>query len=128
MSAPGKPPDSPPATSTDSATVPDSPSGAERSSPRIDRARVEHVAKLASLSLTPEEAERLTHDLAAIVGYVQELDTLDTRDVPPTSHVQLGASPLRADTPLPSLGHDEALAAAPRKDHGGFAVPTFVES
>jgi aspartyl-tRNA(Asn)/glutamyl-tRNA(Gln) amidotransferase subunit C len=94
----------------------------------IDLARVEHVAKLASLSLTPGEAEKFSHELAAIVGYVEELSNLDTSDVPPTAYVQLGRSALRPDVVSPSLSSEEALSQAPRKDHGGFAVPAFVES
>ena len=91
---------------------------------RID---VQHVAKLASLSLSDEEAARFAKDLATIVDYVAQLDALDTRDVPPTAHVQLDRMPLRADTVGPCLTHDEALAQAPAVDDGGFAVPTFVE-
>jgi aspartyl-tRNA(Asn)/glutamyl-tRNA(Gln) amidotransferase subunit C len=92
--------------------------------PRID---VQHVAKLASLSLSDEEAARFTKELATIVDYVTQLDELDTRDVPPTAHVQLDRLPLRADEVVPCLSHDEALAQAPSVDEGGFAVPTFVE-
>ena len=34
--------------------------------------------------------------------------------------------PLRDDVPAASLPRDEALAAAPRAEDGGFAVPQFV--
>lgn len=93
-------------------------------SPRID---VQHVAKLASLSLSETEAERFAKELATIVDYVAQLDALDTRDVPATAHVQLDRMALRGDEVRPGLPHDEALAQAPAVDGGGFAVPTFVE-
>jgi aspartyl-tRNA(Asn)/glutamyl-tRNA(Gln) amidotransferase subunit C len=93
-------------------------------SPRID---VQHVAKLASLSLSGAEEERFATELATIVAYVAQLDELDTRDVPPTAHVQLERMPLRGDEVRGCLPHDEALAQAPAVDGGGFAVPTFVE-
>jgi aspartyl-tRNA(Asn)/glutamyl-tRNA(Gln) amidotransferase subunit C len=95
--------------------------------PNVDRALVLHVAKLASLSLTDVEADRFAAELARIVGYVEQLDGLDTRDTPPTSHVQLDRAPWRDDEPKPCLSHDEALAQAPRVEEGGFAVPVFVE-
>ena len=57
--------------------------------PKVDRALVLHVAKLASLSLADAEVDRFTTELANIVGYVEQLDALDTRDVPATAHVQL---------------------------------------
>ena len=52
------------------------------SAPTVDRALVLHVAKLASLSLSDAEADRLTHELASIVAYVEQLEELDTSDTP----------------------------------------------
>jgi aspartyl-tRNA(Asn)/glutamyl-tRNA(Gln) amidotransferase subunit C len=95
--------------------------------PAIDRALVLHVAKLASLSLSDSEADRLAGELAKIVGYVAQLDALDTRDVPPTAHVQIDRTPWRQDEPRPGLSHEDALAQAPRVEGDGFAVPAFVE-
>jgi aspartyl-tRNA(Asn)/glutamyl-tRNA(Gln) amidotransferase subunit C len=93
----------------------------------VDRKLVLHVAKLASLSLSDAEVDRFAGELARIVGYVEQLDAVDTRDVPPTAHVQLDRMPLRPDEARPCLPRDEALAAAPQVDADGFAVPTFVE-
>ena len=85
------------------------------------------MAKLAALSLSDAEADRLAVDLASIVGYVEQLDELDTRDVPPTAHVAIARAPWRPDEPRPGLSHEDALAQAPSVEHGGFSVPTFVE-
>jgi aspartyl-tRNA(Asn)/glutamyl-tRNA(Gln) amidotransferase subunit C len=93
----------------------------------FDRSAVEHVAKLAALSLSSEEAERFTHELSAIVAHVDELASLDTTNVPPTFQVRAPESGLRPDVVAPSLANEEALAQAPRQAHGGFAVPVFVE-
>jgi aspartyl-tRNA(Asn)/glutamyl-tRNA(Gln) amidotransferase subunit C len=86
------------------------------------------VAKLASLSLGQAEAARLQAELAKIVAYVAQLEELDTRDVPPTAHVQLARLQVRSDEVRPGLSHDDALAQAPAVEDGGFAVPAFVES
>jgi aspartyl-tRNA(Asn)/glutamyl-tRNA(Gln) amidotransferase subunit C len=96
-------------------------------SPKIDRAVVTHVAKLASLSLSEAETGRFAAELDRIVAHVQELDALDTRDVPPTAHVQIDRMPLRGDETRPSLPHAEALSQAPRVEDEGFAVPAFIE-
>jgi aspartyl-tRNA(Asn)/glutamyl-tRNA(Gln) amidotransferase subunit C len=93
----------------------------------IDRKVVDHVARLACLSLDDAEADELTRDLARIVAYVGELSSVDTTDVPPTCHVQLERLRFRDDQTRPGLSQEEALAQAPRAEHGGFAVPTFVE-
>jgi aspartyl-tRNA(Asn)/glutamyl-tRNA(Gln) amidotransferase subunit C len=95
---------------------------------RIDRALISHVAQLSSLSLTDAEAEKLTGELAAIVAYVSELETLDTSNVPPTAHVQLERTTWRADDVEPCLSHEDALSQAPRVASEGFAVPPFVDS
>jgi aspartyl-tRNA(Asn)/glutamyl-tRNA(Gln) amidotransferase subunit C len=105
----------------------------------LDRAQVHHVAKLASVSLSDAEAETLARQLDDIVRYVEELNTLDTTDVPPTAYVQIegAAGPsaadahpfgTRPDEVQPCLTHEQALEGAPKVDQGGFAVPTFVES
>jgi aspartyl-tRNA(Asn)/glutamyl-tRNA(Gln) amidotransferase subunit C len=95
----------------------------------IDRALIDHVAQLASLSLTEAEANKLTGEVAGILKYVGELATLDTSSVPPTAQVGAGpdAGALRADEVRPGLSHEDAVAQAPRESHGGFAVPGFVE-
>jgi aspartyl-tRNA(Asn)/glutamyl-tRNA(Gln) amidotransferase subunit C len=98
-----------------------------KSTPKIDREVVLHVAKLASLSLSEAEAERFAAELARVVAYVEQLDALDTRDVPPTTTVQIDRSPLRRDELAPCLSHDDALAQAPQVEAGGFAVPAFLE-
>ena len=95
--------------------------------PVINRALVQHVAKLASLSLSPAEVDRFAAELARIVSYVEQLAGLDTTDVPPTAHVLIDRTPWREDEVLPCLTRDEALAQAPRVEGDGFAVPTFVE-
>jgi aspartyl-tRNA(Asn)/glutamyl-tRNA(Gln) amidotransferase subunit C len=92
---------------------------------RLDRALLHHVAELASLSLTDAEADKLTAELAAIVRYVGELESVDTSGVSPTANVQIERAALRADEIQPGLSHEDALAQAPRTAQGGFAVPAF---
>jgi aspartyl-tRNA(Asn)/glutamyl-tRNA(Gln) amidotransferase subunit C len=95
--------------------------------PKIDRAVVLHVAKLASLSLSEAEADRFAGELARVVAHVAELDAVDTRDVPATAHVLVDRLVLRVDEVKPCLSHDDALAQAPEVEAGGFAVPAFLE-
>jgi len=95
--------------------------------PKIDRAVVLHVAKLASLSLSEREADRFAAELARVVAHVAELDSVDTSDVPPTAHVLVDRLPLRKDEAKPCLSRDEALAQAPEVEGDGFAVPAFLE-
>jgi aspartyl-tRNA(Asn)/glutamyl-tRNA(Gln) amidotransferase subunit C len=92
----------------------------------IHRDTVLHIAALAELSLREDEAAALTHDLAAIVGYVDQLGQVDTEGVPPM-RAPSGLAPWRADEPTPGLTHEQALAAAPRVTGEGFGVPPFLK-
>jgi aspartyl-tRNA(Asn)/glutamyl-tRNA(Gln) amidotransferase subunit C len=94
---------------------------------KIDREVVLHVAKLASLSLSEAEVGRFAVELARIVAHIEQLEAIDTRDVPPTAHVQVDRMALREDTVVPCLSHDDALSQAPQVEADGFAVPAFLE-
>ena len=96
---------------------------------------VRHVADLANLELTAEELPRFAKDLNAILGYVAQLNELDTADVPPMAQVSdiLGhqASPrgqtLRADAIKPSVERALVMAEAPETDGRFFKVPKVIE-
>ena len=94
---------------------------------RISMEEVLHVAGLARLELSAEEAERMRVQLDAILDYVASLDELDVRDVEPTFHAVPLDAPLRADEIGPSLSREDALAAAPSAEAGAFAVPQVLE-
>jgi aspartyl-tRNA(Asn)/glutamyl-tRNA(Gln) amidotransferase subunit C len=89
----------------------------------IDRAVVEHVARLARLALTGEERDRFANQLARILEYCARLDEQPIDDVPATSHVLPMTNVLRHDAVTPSLPRDEVLAAAPEHEQGFFRVP-----
>ncbi|GGE26497.1 aspartyl/glutamyl-tRNA(Asn/Gln) amidotransferase subunit C [Marinithermofilum abyssi] len=93
----------------------------------ISREQVEHVARLARLSLTEEEAERYTEQLNDILDFAEKLNELDTDDVEPTSHVLPMANVLREDERRPSLPREKALANAPDQKDGMFRVPAVFE-
>jgi aspartyl-tRNA(Asn)/glutamyl-tRNA(Gln) amidotransferase subunit C len=94
----------------------------------LSREEVERIAALAALELTGDEVEMFTRQLAGILEYARQVQTIDTTGVPPTAHV-LGGRPVdRADDVRPSLDRDEALAAAPdaAPAAGLFRVPRVI--
>ena len=93
----------------------------------ITRETVLHVARLARLELEEDEVSRMQRDLAKILGYMDELSALPTEGIPATAHVAAERAPLRDDQLVPSLEQERALAEAPRRAAGAFAVPGFVE-
>jgi aspartyl-tRNA(Asn)/glutamyl-tRNA(Gln) amidotransferase subunit C len=96
--------------------------------PDLTIADVERVAELAQLELTAEEKTLFTRQLADILHYAEQIQSLDTRDVPATAHVRSGDDTERADEPRPCLPVDNALANAPdgALDAGLFRVPRVI--
>jgi aspartyl-tRNA(Asn)/glutamyl-tRNA(Gln) amidotransferase subunit C len=94
---------------------------------KITRREVEHVARLARLGLSEEEIERMRAQLDAILNYVDKLNELETRDVPPTSHAIPMTNVFREDAVRPCLSQEEALANAPDRQEGFFRVPRILE-
>lgn len=90
----------------------------------LERAQVDHVARLARLDLTDAEAEKMASELSKVLGHIEKIRELDLEGVQPTSHVVDLVNALRADEPRPCLAHDVALASAPEPAFGGFGVPS----
>ena len=88
---------------------------------------VHRVAVLAALELDEQEAQEMRAQLDSVLEYMEALDRVDVADVPPTFHPVQEHAPLREDAVLPSLPRDEALAAAPERQGGGFAVPKVLD-
>jgi aspartyl-tRNA(Asn)/glutamyl-tRNA(Gln) amidotransferase subunit C len=93
----------------------------------ITRETVLRVAKLARLSLDDAEVESMLSDLGRIVGYIDQLSELDTKEVPPTAHLAVTAATRRSDIIETGLDTELALSQGPRVHDGGFAVPAFVD-
>ncbi len=94
---------------------------------KITRGEVKNVARLARLALADEELDRLTGEMDAILGYVEQLNALDTDDIIPMAHAVPLENAFRADEVTASLGTDKALANAPDPSDGCFGVPKVIE-
>ncbi len=89
--------------------------------PRITEETVDSVARLARLSLTPDERSRFARELQAILAWAESLQSLDTTDVPAVQSAL--AEHLREDAPHDGLPHDRALEQAGDHADGLFRVP-----
>lgn len=95
---------------------------------KLDEAQVRHVAKLARLKLTDDDANRYASQLTAILGYVAQLKSVNVDGVDPMSHPLPLKNVLREDVVLPSLTTEQVLANAPEKDGPYFAVPKVLDT
>lgn len=94
---------------------------------RISVDQVKHVAHLARLAITEEEAEKFTKQLDAIITFAEQLNELDTENVEPTSHVLELKNVLREDIPQKGLPREEVLKNAPEQQDGQIKVPAIIE-
>jgi len=94
---------------------------------KITREEVEHVARLARLALDETEIVTLTGQMDAILGYVEQLNELDTAGIEPTSHAVPMENAFRSDRVTPSIGIERALANAPAQTGDCFKVPKVIE-
>jgi len=104
---------------------------------------VTYVADLANLELSENERTRMVRDLNSILGHVDSLAELDTKDVPPMAQVsdRFGIDESKQGSERfayasrddiheglrKSLPHDVALENAPDSDGTFFKVPKVIE-
>lgn len=77
----------------------------------IKREDIKHLAELSEFSLSDGEVDALQTDLQGIIGYISQLDELDTSNVEPTYQVFEMENMWREDEILPQEADREALLA-----------------
>lgn len=92
------------------------------------RLPISHVAKLARLELTAEEAALFEAQLDPILAMIDKLKEVDlgselTGPTPPD-----GLPPVRDDTPHPGLSTAAALSNAPSQAREQFSVPRVIDA
>jgi aspartyl-tRNA(Asn)/glutamyl-tRNA(Gln) amidotransferase subunit C len=89
---------------------------------------LEHLDRLARVKLSGESREKLRGQLARIIEFVKQLQTIDTAGIELRSRTAELKPALRSDETKLSLPRDEALAASPENRKGYFAVPPVIEA
>ena len=92
----------------------------------LSRSDVAKVALLTRLALSDDELEKMTRELSGIVGFVGQLETIDTAAVEPLAHPLDTQNVFRDDVPHASLDREAALRSAPRHDGECFLVPAVL--
>jgi aspartyl-tRNA(Asn)/glutamyl-tRNA(Gln) amidotransferase subunit C len=91
--------------------------------PSLTASDVRHIAALARLELNDGEVERFTGELAAILDYAAQVQSVDTSGADASEPAN--APRMREDAAAPSLPRDVILDNAPGADAaaGFFTVP-----
>lgn len=93
----------------------------------LTRSEVEHVAQLAHLGISEEEADKFSGQLSQILEYFSRLSQIDTEGLRPTSHTLPLENIFRHDEPSPSYDREAILANAPLRDGDYFRVRKVIE-
>lgn len=93
----------------------------------VDTATVKRVAHLARIAVTDEDAERMTGELNAILGFVEQLNEVDVDGVEPMTSVIPMEMRKRQDRVNDGSKADDIVANAPMTEDNFFLVPKVVE-
>ena len=93
---------------------------------RISANDVRKVAKLARLNLPDDKIATYTGQLESILGYVSQLEQVDTTGVPETTRAVEVTNVTRQDGVDPTPVREEILNQAPQREGDFFRVPKIL--
>ena len=93
----------------------------------ITKEQVEHVAKLARLSLTEDEKNLYTEQLSKILDYIDQLNKVNTEGVEPMTQPIPKVNVVREDIVKKQFERQDVLKNAPHEEYGFFRVPKIGE-
>jgi aspartyl-tRNA(Asn)/glutamyl-tRNA(Gln) amidotransferase subunit C len=93
----------------------------------LDRETVQRIAHLARIRVPEEALDGLAGELSNIMGWIEQLEEVDTAGVEPMTSVVAMDAPKRDDVVSDGNYPERVLANAPAADDEYFAVPKVVE-
>lgn len=94
---------------------------------KIDVKTVKEIAELSRLNITDESAAQEAKQLEIILGYMAELNEINTNGVEPLYQVFPLENVWREDQVSESLTKEQVFANAPEEDGSYFQVPGIRE-
>jgi aspartyl-tRNA(Asn)/glutamyl-tRNA(Gln) amidotransferase subunit C len=87
---------------------------------------VNKLAHLSKLSFNDVEKENIKADLSKMIGFIEQLQKIDTTGVQPLLHMSEAVNVLRKDESKGSITKQEGLQNAPQTDGNYFMVPKVI--
>ena len=95
---------------------------------KLDKETILRLTRLCRIDCTEEEQEALLNDLKQILDYFEQLEQVDTTNVPPCNHVlENMANVMREDEVGEVLDREAFLANAPSHIGGMVRVPPVMK-
>jgi aspartyl-tRNA(Asn)/glutamyl-tRNA(Gln) amidotransferase subunit C len=88
---------------------------------------VAKIARLARIRVSAEERAHLAREMSSIMGWIEQLQSVDTSGIAPLSSVSDQTLPWRKDVVADGNIQTEILSNAPLSMYGCFAVPKVIE-
>jgi aspartyl-tRNA(Asn)/glutamyl-tRNA(Gln) amidotransferase subunit C len=93
----------------------------------LDTSTVRNIAFLARIKVPDAELQHLADELSNIIGWVEQLNEVNTEGVQPITSVAEMSLYRRSDEVTDGNCRDRVLANAPEPEEGFYAVPKVVE-
>jgi aspartyl-tRNA(Asn)/glutamyl-tRNA(Gln) amidotransferase subunit C len=97
----------------------------------VSKEQITQVAKLSRLALSETELVQYTAELDKILGYIERLNTVNTKDVEPMIYATVESTPTREDVVEQSETiqnfRETFLEMAPQSEGRFFKVPKISE-
>jgi aspartyl-tRNA(Asn)/glutamyl-tRNA(Gln) amidotransferase subunit C len=87
-----------------------------------------YLEKLARVRLSGESREKLRSELERIIGFVKQLQGIDTAGIEARAYVGGFEQHMRDDVTTSCLSRDEVMEEAPESDGGFFVVPPVIDT
>ncbi|BBL69866.1 Asp-tRNA(Asn)/Glu-tRNA(Gln) amidotransferase subunit GatC [Methylogaea oryzae] len=88
---------------------------------------VNKIAWLARLAIDVDKVDAYARDLSGILGFVEQMDQVDTAGVAPMAHPQDLSQRLRPDVVSETDQRELFQGIAPRVEAGLYLVPKVIE-
>jgi len=93
----------------------------------LDKKTIQHIATLSRLSVPDSESEEYSQDLSNILTLVEQMKTVDTKDIEPAAHPLEITCRLREDKITETNQRDYFQSIAPEVEQGHYLVPRVIE-
>ena len=94
---------------------------------RISKEEVSKIAKLAKLKLNEEQIDNQATQIEKILDYINQLEKIDTTNVPCTTRAIEVINNFRNDTKELYKNRDDLLDLAPSREDDFFKVPKIIK-
>ena len=93
---------------------------------KISSSDVRKVAQLARLELPEDQIQTYTSQIEEILSYIDQLQEIDTKNVPPTTRAVEVVNSMREDLVEVKCSREDILNQAPNREGDFFRVPKIL--